>query len=196
MKTTTRIVPLLLIVTVLIFTFQVSASPLTISSSDVGSTAIISGLPEGTDVQIVLNNGVPIPMKVGSDNTVKYQVLLEGTLDVSASYKGDAVDNFNITLQSPSTPPSTSSGGSSGGSSGSSTYPTITATSSPTATLTVTPIVTTAKPTITTIPPTETVEVTETAIPISTPKSPGFGGIATIVVIGLIGTMYILRKMK
>ncbi len=197
MKIITRSVPLFLIVTTLIFVTQVSAlSPVmtNISSSDIGSTAVISGLPEGTDVQLVLNNGVPIPMKIGSDGTAKYLVLLEGTLQTNAVFQGKAIDNFSVELKSSSTPPSSSGSGSSGSSSGG-TYPTITATSAPTTTLTVTPIVTTVKPTITTAP-TETAEFTETATPIPTQKAPGFGVIATIVAIGLIGTIYILRKMK
>lgn len=195
MKTITRRVSLLLIITTLIFVSQVSAlSPLTISSSDVGSTAIISGLPEGTDVQFVLNNGVPVPMKIGSDGIAKYLLLLEGTLETHASFQGNTIDNFSITLQSPNTPPPTSSESSGSGSSGGGTYPTITTTGTPTATLTVTPIETTVEPTITTPQQTENVEVTETATPIPTQKSPGFGTFATIVAIGLIGAIYILRR--
>ncbi len=194
-----KLMPIFLMVIALSFLPQVLAlSPLTISSSDVGKTAVISGLPEGADVQIVLNNGVPVPMKIGSDGTAKYLLLLEGTLDVRASFKGNAIDNFNITLQSTSTPPPTYGGGgsSSTGSSGEGTYPTFTATpvkGSPTSTLTVTPIGT-VKPMTTIEQPTETtVQETQKAIPTTTQKAPGFG---ILVAIGIIGTIYILRKMK
>lgn len=200
MNIITRICSLLLIVTALLV-FQVSAlSPLTISSSDIGKTAVISGLPEGTDVQIVLNNGVPVPMKVDSDGSVKYLVLLEGTLEAHASLKGNVIDNFSLTLHSTIIPTPTPSGGggstsSGAGSSGEGTYPTFTTTpikGSPTSTLT-TPIVTTVEPTVTIPQPTETTIKQTTAIPVATQKSPGLGIVVTI---GIFGTIYILRKMK
>jgi hypothetical protein len=70
----------------------------------------------------------------------------------------------------------------------------ITTTGTPTETLTVDP--TTVDPTTvdpTTVEPAETVRVADAPIPVPTKKSPAIGIIAAI---GIIGTIYIIRKMK
>lgn len=188
------------IIGILFLIFTVSSSSavtIGINSSDINKTAVISGLPKDTNVQFVLNDGVPVPFKVGDNGIAKYLLLASGNLIVGAVSGGTEIQNLNISLQTISIPtptPTTAPSGSGDGSSRHGTYPTVTATPNKNQTsATATP--TEIQPTVTIVKPTATqrVETTETTVPIEPKKKvPGFE-IAIFIAILLVA-VYVLRK--
>ena len=97
-------------------------SIITVNDSDVNKTVVVSGLPQGATVQFVLNGGVPVLSKAGSDGIAKYLLLAAGNISITATLGGNAIGNYTVVFQTiviPTPPPSSRGSSSGGGGSGS-----------------------------------------------------------------------------
>ncbi len=95
------------IISLLLLIFAVSlASAVTmpINSTNVNHTIVVSNLPEGADVQFVMNGGVPVPTKADDNGTAKYLPLIEGTLEIIAMSNGNELSGYNVTIIPTATP--------------------------------------------------------------------------------------------
>ncbi len=105
----------------LIFLIPASAV-MTVSEARVNTTLVVSGLPQGADIQFVLNNGVPVLAKADAIGTARYLPLNEGSLEIIVMQGGVVSERKTVTVlpevtaaPAQTTPSPTSIAGSGGG---------------------------------------------------------------------------------
>lgn len=137
------------------------------------------------------NSSAPIELTVNGSVTGTYTVGVTATSNSNKSSVKNITTTTSVVTPSPSSGGSRSSGGSS---SGGGTYPTFTATPVKTSNATAVPTVTTVVPTVTVTTARPTSAIVETPVDLTTKKgSPGF---EIILAIGMLATIYLLRRKK
>ena len=186
-------------------TINVGASATyTLTVSNIGSAedtySLVANKPDNATVELASNsvtvgqgNTSDVALTVSGSVTGTYTVNVTATSGLNTSNVKEVTTTTNVEVAAPPSSGRSSGGGSSSGG----TYPTFTATPVKTPNSTVSaPTQTTVVPTVTVVSttarPTEAVK--ETPIDMTTTKgSPGF---EIVLAIGMLGAIYILRRMK
>jgi PGF-pre-PGF domain-containing protein len=97
-----RIKTMAVLLALLFLIFLAPASAMTFGEARVGTTFVVSGLPQGAVVQFILNGGVPIFAIADANGKASYLPLLQGsTLDIVVMQGGVVIDSGNTKVAAP-----------------------------------------------------------------------------------------------